>query len=353
MTVEKSADTNLYRNTYQGGRGILVVNLGSPDPPRTPDVRRYLNQFLMDPYVLAVPWILRRLIVSTILISRPRRTARAYRSIWNEAGSPLVSLTGEVADGIRIESGLPVAMAMRYGEPQVEAAIDALGDVDDVVLMALYPQHADSTRTTTIKKVASAIGQKRLLVLPPYYNDPDFLHALGSHVRSHLPETAEHLLFSYHGLPERHITNADPTNSHCLKTDSCCVADSIAHATCYRHQCFSITHDIGTLLGIDHSQSFQSRIRPGKWLQPSSTQVAMELARRGVRHLAVVCPSFAVDNLETLEEIGDQLSVNFRKAGGRDLTLIPALNAAPEWINVLSRWATGPVDRFEEVSTRQ
>ena len=172
-------------------------------------------------------------------------------------------------------------------------------------------------------------------------------------MRSHLPKTAEHLLFSYHGLPERHITNADPTNSHCLKTDSCCVADSIAHATCYRHQCFSITHDIGTLLGIDHSQSFQSRIRPGKWLQPASTHVAMELARRGVRHLAVVCPSFAVDNLETLEEIGDQLSVNFRKAGGRDLTLIPALNAAPEWINVLSRWATGPVDRFEEVSTRQ
>ena len=353
MTVEKSADTNLYRNTYQGRRGILVVNLGSPDTPSTPDVRRYLNEFLMDPYVVSLPWILRRLIVSAILISRPPRTAKAYQSIWNEAGSPLVSLTGEVADGIRKKSGLPVATAMRYGQPQVEAAIDALGNVDEGVLMALYPQHANSTRTTTIKKVASAIGQKRLLVLPPYYNDPDFLRTLGSHVESHLPETAEHLLFSYHGLPERHITNADPTKSHCLRTDSCCIVDSMAHPTCYRHQCFSITHAIGTLLGIDHSQSFQSRIRPGKWLQPSTTRIAMELARRGVGHLAVVCPSFAVDNLETLEEIGEQLSANFQKAGGRELTLIPALNAAKEWIHVLSQWATGPVDRFEEVSTRR
>ena len=350
MTLEKSADTNLYRNSDQGRRGILVVNLGSPETPHAAAVRRYLNEFLMDPHVFAMPWVLRRLIVSAIIVHRPRRTARAYQRIWNEDGSPLVSLTSSVADGIRRESGLPVAMAMRYGKPLVDAAINTLGDVDEVVLMALYPQHADSTRTTTIEKVASSLSGKRLLILPPYYDDPDFLRVLGTHVKKHLPETAEHLLFSYHGLPNRHITNADPTKSHCLRTGSCCVTDSIAHATCYRHQCFSTTRAIGTLIGVDHSQSFQSRLRPGKWLEPSSTQQAIMLARQGVRRLAVVCPGFAVDNLETLEEIGEQLSVTFRKAGGKELILIPALNDAPEWLHVLSQWASGPIDRFQEVS---
>ncbi|MFP6797279.1 MAG: ferrochelatase [Pseudomonadales bacterium] len=350
MTLEKSADTNLYRNADQGCRGILVVNLGSPESPNIAAVRRYLNEFLMDPHVLAMPWVLRRLLVSAIIITRPRRTARAYQRIWNDDGSPLVSLTSSVADGIRRESGLPVAMAMRYGTPRIEAAINALGNVDEIVLMALYPQHADSTRTTTIEKVASAFSGKRLLVLPPYYNHPDFLRVFGTHVKKHLPESAEHLLFSYHGLPERHLTNADPTKNHCLKTGSCCDTRSIAHATCYRHQCFSTTRAIGASLGIDHSLSFQSRLGPGKWLQPATNQHAVEMARHGVRHLAVVCPAFAVDNLETLEEIGQQLSARFHKAGGKELTLIPALNETPEWIRVLSEWANGPTDTFQEVS---
>ena len=350
MTLEKSADTNLYGNTDQGRRGILVVNLGSPEAPTTAAVRRYLNEFLMDPHVLAMPWVLRRLLVSAIMVNRPRRTARAYQRIWNETGSPLVSLTSSVADGIRQQTGLPVAVAMRYGTPQVDAAIRTLGDVDEIVLMALYPQHADSTRTTTIKRVARELSGKRLLVLPPYYNNPDFLSVFGAHVKKHLPASAEHLLFSYHGLPEHHITNADPTGSHCLRTESCCVTHSIAHDTCYRHQCFSTTRAIGSLIDIDHSQSFQSRLRPGRWLQPSSSQHATTLAQQGVRHLAVVCPAFAVDNLETLEEVGQQLSLTFRKAGGKELILIPALNDEPEWIQVLSKWAEGTIDSFRELS---
>ncbi len=353
MTLEKSADTNLYANTDQGRRGILVVNLGSPESPTTTAVRRYLNEFLMDPHVLSMPWVLRRLVVSAIMVNRPRRTARAYQRIWNDTGSPLVSLTRSVADGIRRQTGLPVAMAMRYGTPRVGEAIRTLGAVDEIVLMALYPQHADSTRTTTIEKVATEIGSKRLLVLPPYYNDPDFLRVFGTHVKKHLPPSSEHLLFSYHGLPERHITSADPTNFHCLSTESCCVTQSIAHGTCYRHQCFSTTRAIGTSIGIDHSQSFQSRLRPGRWLQPSTNQHATMLAEQGVRHLAVVCPAFAVDNLETLEEIGQQLSLTFRNAGGKELTQIPALNNAPEWIQTLSKWATGPVDSFQEMQSER
>lgn len=354
-----SADTSASTKSDQDGddrttaprRGILVANLGSPDRADEASVRRYLNEFLMDRRVLDVPWLIRRFIVSAfILPSRPKQTARAYQSIWTDAGSPLITYTTHVADAIGEKTGLPTAVGMRYGNPSLADALASLGDVDEIVLLALYPQHADSSRQTTIARTQELAGHRSLLAVPPYFSRSDYIDALVRHVESQLPASAEHLLLSYHGLPERHLTKTDPTGSHCLKSDDCCSKPSPAHATCYRHQCFETSRLLGARLPIDHSVSFQSRLGRLPWLTPYTEERIAELAKSGVRHLAVTCPAFAVDNLETLEEIGMRGAEIFRDNGGGDFTLIPALNDLPEWMDVLASWLTEPSESFEIVA---
>ena len=231
-------------------RGVLIANLGSPAGCDTASVRRYLNEFLMDPHVMDVPWPIRRMIVSAfILPRRPRRSAAAYQAIWrdDEPGSPLVHHTLALADRIRSLTGLRVAVGMRYGTPSLVDGIAALGQVDEVLLIPMYPQHAASTRTTTIERV-KALTPVRLRVMPPFYARAAFLDGVARLVRSTM-DPEDHLVFSYHGLPE-HLTKADPTGSHCLVGADCCETPSPAHATCYRHQCLETTRALAQRLGI-------------------------------------------------------------------------------------------------------
>ena len=334
-----------------GNRAVLLTNLGSPDSTEVADVRKYLNQFLMDPYVIQLPWILRRLIVSLfVLPSRPKASAHAYKSIWWEEGSPLVVLSQRLLEAVRKNTDVPVAMAMRYGNPSIEAKLLELAKQDgiqEILLVPLYPHFADSTIKTTIEEAKSVIKHHKLdvklLVRKPFYEEPAYIDALVASTAPWLNAVSgfDHILFSYHGLPELHLTKADPTGSHCLKRDDCCQVASPAHATCYRHQVLRTTERFVEKAGLKPNQysiAFQSRLGRAKWLEPSTVDTLEKLAQKGVKNLLVMCPAFVTDCLETLEEIALQGSDQFKQAGGESLTLIPCLNDHEQWVSVISRW---------------
>lgn len=318
---------------------IVVTNLGSPKSPEPSEVGKYLNEFLTDPYVINLPaWIRYPLVNICISPFRKFRSAEAYRSIWNSDGGPLRTITNQVAAEVEQTTGIKTFAAMRYGEPSLKTTLQQLQDYHTIFLALQYPQHADSTRTTSIKYAERLVGKERLIVGPAFYNNADYLDVLVNHTREHLRSHIDHVLISFHSLPESHIKNADPTNQHCLIESNCCEKESIAHSTCYRHQCLSTAKVLGESLGLPYSVSFQSRLGRAKWLEPSTEFSLEQLAQENVKNLAVVCPGFTADNLETLEEIGIQGKNTFLTNGGKSFQLIPCLNTDKNWINFLSTW---------------
>ena len=324
--------------------GVLLINLGTPDDCSVAAVRSYLDAFLMDPYVVDLPRPLRRVLVSGLILPlRPKQSAEAYRKVWRDDGSPLLVHSLELRDALRAQMQRPCELGMRYGNPSIDEAIASLEaqSVTRMIVVPLYPQHADSTRTTSIEAVrrnGGALSQSAEYV-PPFYNDAGYLDALAETVRPLLDEPWDRLLLSYHGLPERHLTRADPTGSHCLASADCCSLPSPAHATCYRHQVFATSTGLRTRLGLEPEQttvSFQSRLGRLPWLTPYTDQVLQALPSEGVRHLVVACPAFVADNLETLEEIDMQGRATFLEAGGETFRVAPCLNATPLWVQALS-----------------
>ena len=332
-------------------RGVLLVNLGTPDSPGRRDVAAYLGEFLMDGHVLDVPPLLRRLIVSLLILPfRPQRSARAYARIWDAAGngtgSPLLHYSRLCRDGLAGVVDMPVALAMRYGNPGIPEAMAELAaaGAEEILLLPLYPQHADSTRTTSIEAVRAALSPGAALeVTPPFFDSLIYLEAQAGVIRNSLPERWDYLLFSYHGLPERHVRKADPTGNHCLHRADCCEVQSPAHATCYRHQAYRTSALLAQRLRIGpdrYGVSFQSRLGRAPWLTPYTDRELQTLPDRGVRDLVVACPAFVADNLETLEEIGIAGRKIFLAAGGSTFNLAPCLNASPEWIATLRQFCT-------------
>lgn len=301
----------------------------------------------MDRYVLDVPWPIRRLIVSMfILPTRPKRSAHAYGQIWQPDdaygyGSPLLQFGARLRDRLADTINLPVELGMRYGEPAIGAAVESLSrqGVERILLVPLYPHHADSTTTTALEVAREAANAMPVLELPPFYADPDYLGALATVTREHLPDEFDLLLMSYHGLPERHMTRADPTGNHCLRSEGCCETASAAHATCYRHQTRVTSRLLAEELGLNNTRwtmSYQSRLGRLPWLSPYTDATLRELPSKGVKKLAVVCPAFVADNLETLEEIAITGRKTFLDAGGESLSLIPCLNDHPAWVDALA-----------------
>jgi ferrochelatase len=334
-----------------GNRAVLLTNLGSPDNTDVASVRRYLNQFLMDPYVIQLPWILRRLIVGLFVLPfRPKASAHAYKTVWWEEGSPLVVLSQRLLKAVKAQTDVPVAMAMRYGSPSIESQLLALAGkqgIEEILLIPLYPHFADSTVKTTIEEAKSIIERHKLnvklTVIKPFYQDQPFVDALVASTAPWINAEGgfDHVLFSYHGLPESHLIKADPTGKHCLQSADCCQVASPAHATCYRHQVLRTTECFVEKAGLTQDQysvAFQSRLGKAKWLEPSAFDTLEELARKGVKNLLVMCPAFVTDCLETLEEIAIQGEEVFKAAGGESLTLIPCMNDHESWVSVVSNW---------------
>jgi ferrochelatase len=329
-------------------KGILLVNLGSPDSTSVRDVRRYLNEFLMDGRVIDAPWILRRLIVALILIRRPRESAHAYEKIWLPEGSPLVVTSRSVQQKLQARLTVPVALAMRYQNPSIKSALLKLqaAQVDDLLVIPLFPHYAMSSFESAaeqVKNVAARLTPAiKLTIQPPYFDAPDYLAALLASAKDYLAAGYDHLLFSFHGIPERHLRKSDPTARHCLGQVNCCSVPSPAQATCYRAQCFKTVAGFVALAGVPkekYSVAFQSRLGRDPWLKPYTDFELADFPKRGIRKLLVICPAFVSDCLETIEEIKIRGRETFLAAGGNKFTQIPCLNEEPKWIEVLQNMA--------------
>ncbi len=334
------------------------MNLGSPDSPSVVDVRRYLREFLMDGRVIDVPFLLRFGIVNfSIVPKRAHTSAEAYRSIWTKDGSPLIATSYALQELVRSYLSCPVELAMRYQNPTVEEAVINLHKrgVTEITLLPLFPQHAMSSYETAVEKVRVVVARECpgtiLKVVPPFYNHPSYIEALAESAESHLACGFDHLLISFHGLPERHLRKADPTHGHCMKSVNCCETPGLAHKTCYRAQCFKTARAFAEKLGLardQYSVSFQSRLGREPWMQPYTDAEIERLAKSGVRNLAVICPAFVTDCLETLEEIAIRGREIFIAAGGEELRVIPCLNTHPRWVAALLDLVTpylGPAAR--------
>lgn len=329
-------------------QGILLVNLGSPESAAVPDVRRYLREFLLDPRVIDVPYPVRFALVNGIIAPfRAGKSAEAYRKIWTEEGSPLISITQRLSQRLQEQVGIHVGVAMRYGQPAIAEALEKLSiaGVRSLLVIPLFPHYAMSSYESAVvevRRVASRVAPwLALTFVPPYFDHPQYLAALVSVASPYLPvrEPDGHLLFSFHGVPERHILKSDPTGCHCLKVQNCCEKPSASHPTCYRRQCVATVAGFASRAGLrsgSYSFSFQSRLGKDKWLEPATQDQLVRLARSGVRRLTVLCPAFTVDCLETIEEIGIRGREAFLAEGGAEFNLVPCLNDHPVWVKALA-----------------
>ena len=330
-------------------KGVLLVNLGSPDSPTPKDVKKYLGEFLMDERVIDVPkWARTLLVKGIILNTRPKVSAKAYSKIWWKEGSPLIVLSERLENKLKKEVEVPTALAMRYGSMTIKKGLQNLVDqgTDEVLIIPLYPQFAMAT-TETILELSKKLRDQffpniKLSNLPPFYNDPDYIKLLSSTIKVSLAgKRYEHLLFSYHGIPERHIRKSDITKSHCKIDKSCCITPSEAHKYCYKHQCLEVTRLVGEELGLKestYSTSFQSRLGFDPWLRPYTDRTIERLGKEGTKSMAIVTPAFVSDCLETLEEIAMEGEEIFHEVGGKDFTTIPCLNDNPDWVSLLAKW---------------
>ena len=328
-------------------KGVLLVNLGSPDSTSVGDVRKYLREFLMDGRVLDSNWLVRFCVVNfAILPRRPKESAHAYEKIWLPEGSPLVVTSKCVQAKLQERVSVPVELAMRYQNPSIETAILKLRqqNVTELFLIPLFPHYAMSSYESAVvrvQKVAGRIAPKmRIEVQPPFFDSPDYISALVASAKNYLEGGYDHLLFSFHGIPERHLRKSDPTGCHCLAKENCCEVPSPAHATCYRAQCFKTVAAFVKQAGVPkekYSVSFQSRLGRDPWLKPYTDFELLEFPKRGVKKLLVVCPAFVSDCLETLEEIGIRGRETFLSAGGKEFVEIPCLNEHPVWISALEK----------------
>lgn len=329
-------------------KAILLVNLGSPDSPSVPDVRRYLNEFLMDARVVDTSWLMRRFIVGMILINRPKESAHAYQSIWTPAGSPLIVTSRNVQNKLQARVNVPVELAMRYQNPSIESAIKNLSarNVDEILLIPLFPHYAMSSYETAVvrvQEVAKKIAPRmKVAVQPPYGDLPDYISAMVANSGEHLKQDYDHLLFSFHGIPERQIRKSDPTHAHCLTVNNCCQTPSEAHKFCYRHQCYRTAEEFAKAARLPAgkwSVSFQSRLGKDPWLKPYTDFELERFAKEGVKRILVMSPAFVADCLETIEELGIRGKETFVHAGGESFQLIPCLNEHPAWIATLENMA--------------
>jgi ferrochelatase len=330
-------------------KGVLLVNLGSPDSPTAKDVKPYLDEFLMDERVIDVPNILRNILVRGIILqTRPKKSAKAYAKIWWDEGSPLVVISERFAAKVQLQTEMPVALGMRYGSMPIKNGLQELKDkgVDEVLLVPLYPHYAMSSFETVVVKTMEDkekyFPEMKITTLPAFYKNQEYIKVLSESIAEGLKDfDYDHILFSYHGIPERHIRKSDPTKFHCKIDGSCCNTNSVAHNTCYRHQCFETTKKVIAHLGLSEdkvSNSFQSRLPNDPWLKPYTDFEFERFPKEGKKKLAVITAAFVSDCLETLEEIAMEGKEQFIEAGGEDYKHIPCLNDHDAWVAVMAKW---------------
>jgi len=338
---------------FRGRTGVVLMNIGTPASLSTDDVREYLRQFLGDQRVVDLPPVLKWFVLNLfILRTRPAESAEAYSSVWDpERGSPLLYHSEDLAVKLqsRLGDGFDVKLGMQYCEPNIATVMAdyKASGVDRVVVVPMYPQFASSSTGAAVELVynvaAKDYSTPYLHVVPAFYDHPAYIKSYGRLVRDVIGQGCskfDHLLMSFHGVPEKHCTMTDDTEMYCHKVENCCSRLVQANRSCYRAQSFATARRLAADLDIPegkYSIAFQSRLSAAgpEWIKPYTDLEFARLAREGVRKLAVVVPSFTVDCLETLEEIGIRGVEEFTEAGGEELTLIPCLNSDDHWADGL------------------
>lgn len=330
-------------------RGLLLLNLGTTDSPDVPAVRRYLRQFLSDPRVLDISPLVRSFLLNCVILPRrPRETAAAYQIVWTERGSPLLYHGQDLVEKLRLRLGVetPVELGMRYQNPSISAALRRLQEqeVESVVVFPLFPQYSSAANGSALEELYTLASQPwnvpPLQVVPPYFDHPAFIEAWVGVVRPIFEDLRpDYVLLSYHGLPERHVCKSDESNGgHCLQSPDCCERLVAANRNCYRAHCFATSRALAERLNLtadSYEVTFQSRLGRDPWIRPYTDERVVTLAKEGVKRLAVLCPAFVADCLETIEEIGIRARDDFTSHGGEELRLVPSLNSTDAWADAI------------------
>lgn len=326
--------------------GVLLVNLGTPDSPATKDVRKYLREFLMDGRVIDIPVIQRFFLVNGIIAPlRAPKSAKEYAKLWVERGSPLKFYGFDVRDLLQktLGEGYKVALGMRYQSPSIESALEELRSVNvkRIIVIPLFPQYASASTGSVSEKVNTLVSKWQIIPSVAHINQfmdhPKFLEAFANNGKALMENQAyDHVIFSYHGLPERHIKKGSVGNQCQLGT--CCSVLSAKNRYCYRAQCFYTTRELAKKLGLKeggYTTTFQSRLGKDPWIKPYTDEVLKELPGRGIKKVLVYSPAFVSDCLETTIEVGEEFKENFLEAGGEVWDLVPSLNDTQTWIECL------------------
>ena len=338
-----------------GKTGVLVVNLGTPDSPTRYDVYRYLREFLTDRRVIDYPWVARQALVQGVIAPlRSGSSAKLYQELWTEEGSPLKvfgeSLVAQLQP--RLGEEYVVRLAMRYQVPSIEATVKELlaEDIDKLVVFSLFPQYASATVGSVHDEVMRVLRAEQnipeLVLIRDYYDDAAMIECFAENARAFDLDAYDHVLFSFHGLPERQLRRAD-RHEHCTKAEHCCSNIGRVNQYCYSAQCHATAHGIARALGLhdearaNHDQPaysicFQSRLGPEKWAQPYTSDVIKARREAGDTKLLVLCPAFTADCLETVIEISDEYKEEFEEMGGEVLDLVPSLNDMPAWADAVA-----------------
>lgn len=329
-------------------KGILLVNLGTPDSPEVKDVKKYLDQFLMDERVIDIPKLNRTLLVKGVIVPfRSPKTAKLYKEIWGENGSPLLYYSELQAKMLQAKLGdeYQVELAMRYQNPSIENALERLkkGLVSSIKVIPLFPQYASASTGSVLQLVMELLS--KWPTIPPVsfinsFHDNDLmLEIFADNARKHGVENFDHILFSFHGLPQRQMSKSDHTEKYCLKVKNCCENYNNVNKFCYSAQCHNTAKLLAEKLGLsreNYSVCYQSRLGKEPWIQPYTTDVLKRLAEEGKKRLLVFSPAFVADCLETIYEITVEYNEEFKELGGEHVQLVESLNDDPRFIDVLA-----------------
>ncbi|KAB8033746.1 ferrochelatase [Fluviispira multicolorata] len=326
--------------------GVLLVNVGTPDSPEVPDVRKYLREFLSDPRVIDISAVGRFLLLNFIILPfRTKKSSHAYKMIWKKEGSPLLIHGKILAENVGKILGdqYEVEFCMRYQNPSIEFAIQKLiqKNIDEIIVFPLFPQYSSAATGSVFEKVGKICNSKwnipKLKYITYFYNDKRFLESFYEIAKPQINHfRADFVLFSYHGLPERHVKKSDTSSlqNHCLTKNNCCESIQVENKYCYRAQCYETTRSLVKLLQLtddNHMTSFQSRLGRDPWIKPYTDLILPDLVSKGAKRIAVMCPAFVADCLETLEEIQMRAKEQWLSLGGEDLVLVTSLNSHAKW----------------------
>lgn len=325
-------------------KGVLLINLGTPDAADVASVRRYLREFLNDPRVIDLPMLVRWPLVNLLIIPfRAKTTTKAYQQIWETQGSPLLTISNQLQVGLARELGedYQVELGMRYGRPSIKHALEKLKNCSSITVIPLFPQYSSAATGSAIESLLNNYSKQwnlpSLNIIHDFYAHPGFISATVDRIKTTLGSMKpDRIIFSYHGLPERHVIKSG-CHAACDRVHACPSVSEV-NRYCYRAQCYATTEAIASELKLSSDQyvvSFQSRLGKTPWIKPYTDVLLPELLHKGVKNIAVVSPSFVADCLETLEEINIRTREQWRALGGEDFIFIPCVNDSVRWVQGL------------------